>query len=230
MNVDYDEIRDRYADELERAVAFSGQGVRFFTELKARALLDVAERRLGDPAGLDVLDVGCGIGLTDELLVSRFGTLTGVDVVAGVVEDAARRNPSVRYRVYDGRRLPFEDAGFDLTFVVNVIQVLPPRERPGIVRELARVTRPGGLVVAFEHNPLNPLTRLVVRRCSFGHDAAMLTRREALGLLEQAGLTIDESRYVVFFPWRGEGFRALERRLGRLPLGAQFYLAGRTER
>jgi SAM-dependent methyltransferase len=227
MKVDYDELRDSYASELDRAVSFSGQDAHFYTRLKALALLDLARRRLGEPARLSALDVGCGVGLTDRHLAGRLGRLTGVDVAAAAVAEAARRNAGVRYEAYDGRRLPFGDREFDLVFAVNVVQVVEPAERPGMVAEMARVARPGGLVVAFEHNPWNPLTRLVVRRCSFGGDARMLRRREARALLAGAGLEPDESRYVVFFPWNGRRFRRLERRLGRVPLGAQYYVAAR---
>ena len=140
---------------------------------------------MGDPAGLFALDVGCGVGLTDRHLTGQFGSLTGTDVSPGVLETAASDNPGVRYELADRDRLPFEDGEFDLAFAVCVVQVLPPAERPRFVAELARVTRPDGLVVVFEHNPYNPLTRLVVRRCEFGEDARMLRMGEAERLLQR---------------------------------------------
>jgi SAM-dependent methyltransferase len=226
--VSYDRHRDSYETDLDRAVGFSGKSHEFFTKAKAAELLRVAERHLGDPRRLAALDVGCGIGLTDRHLKGRLGSLTGVDIAPGVLERAEQANRWADYVLYDGERLPFDDGSFDLTFAVCVVQVIDPRQRPSFVSELARVTRAGGLVVAFEHNPFNPLTRLVVRRCTFGHDARMLTRERLKRLFRSAGLSTVGSGYILLFPWRGSGLRRLEERLARLPLGAQYYLAGRA--
>jgi SAM-dependent methyltransferase len=226
--VTYDRYRDHYEDELDRAVAFSGRRHAFFTETKASELLRLARRHLGDVNRVDALDVGCGIGLTDRYLQGRVGSLTGVDVSPGVLERAEEANPWARYVLYDGERLPFEGGSFDLTFAVCVVQVIDPARQPRFVSELRRVTRPGGLVVAFEHNPLNPLTRLVVRRCSFGGDAKMLSPGRLRGLFRDAGLPVVERRFLLIFPSSSKPLRRLERSLGFLPVGAQYYLAGRA--
>jgi hypothetical protein len=105
-----------------------------------------------------------------------------------------------------------------------------PADRPGLAAELARVAAPGGLVVLFEHNPWNPLTRLAVSRCAFDDDAVLLGRGETRSLLAAAGLDPVEARYILFFPWSGELLRSIERRLGRLPLGAQHYSAAAKRR
>jgi SAM-dependent methyltransferase len=226
--VSYDRYRDLYEKDLDRAVGFSGKSHSFFTEAKATELVRLAERHLGDLRRVDALDVGCGIGLTDRFLEGRLGSLTGVDVSPGVLERAEQANPWARYVLYDGERLPFDDGSFDLAFAVCVVQVIEPSRRPGFVSELTRVTRPGGLVVAFEHNPFNPLTRLVVRRCAFGHDASMLTLGRMAALFRRARLSVVERAYILLFPSRGSRVRKLERSVARLPLGAQYYLAARA--
>jgi hypothetical protein len=66
-----------------------------------------------------------------------------------------------------------------------------------------------------------------VRRCAFDEDVELLRRSRGLELITTAGLEVVESRFVLFFPWRSNALAAIERRLGRVPLGAQFYLAGR---
>jgi SAM-dependent methyltransferase len=226
--VSYDRYRDHYEDELDRAVGFSGKSHSFFTEAKAMELLRLTERHLGDLRRLDALDVGCGIGLTDRYLEGRLGSLTGVDVSPGVLERAEQANPWARYVLYDGERLPFDDGSFDLTFAVCVVQVVEPGQRPRFVSELSRVTRPAGLILVFEHNPLNPLTRLVVRRCAFGHDASMLTLGRMAALFRPGNLAVVEHGYILLFPWRGNRLQKLERSVARLPLGAQYYLAARA--
>ena len=221
----YDRYRDSYEAELDRAVAFSGRSHAYFTEAKAAKLLRLASAYLGDLRTVDAVDVGCGVGLTDQHLEGRFGSLTGVDVSPGVLERAEQANPWARYVLYDGERLPFDDGRFDLTFAVCVVQVIEPARRARFVSELARATRPGGIVVAFEHNPFNLLTRLVVRRAAFGHDARMLPRSQLERLFHGAGLHQIEGGYMLLFPW--SRLSKVEERLAPLPLGAQYYLAGR---
>jgi SAM-dependent methyltransferase len=225
---DYDRYRDRYEDDLNRALAFSGKRHEFFTRAKADELLRVARNHVGDPGHIDALDVGCGIGLTDRYLDGRFRSLTGVDVAPGVLKRAAATNPGVRYELYDGHTLPFDDASVDLAFAVCVVQVLPAVNRPRFVSELGRVTRRSGLVVVMEHNPVNPLTRLVVRRCSFEHDARMLRLGELEELYQGAGLAVIDRGFILVFPTRRGRLLGLERRLARIPVGAQYYLAGRS--
>ena len=141
-----------------------------------------------------------------------------------MVERARHENPRAEYSLYDGGRLPFDDATFDLAFAINVLHHVDPRDRRPLVAELGRVTKPDGLVAVFEHNPLNPLTRRVVRSCAFDEGVALLGQGELVRLFRAAGLHVADREYLLFFPWRAD---ALERRLTRLPLGAQHVVTGR---
>jgi SAM-dependent methyltransferase len=227
---DFDAFKDSYKEQVERAISFVPQDHDYFTEVKARCLVDIARRRLGDPREVAALDVGCGIGETDRFLVEHFGRVHGVDVAAGTVEVAARSNPTVHYQVYDGEVLPFGDGTVDLAFAICVLHHVPPQSRGDLVAEMARVTRPGGVVALFEHNPLNPLTRRVVSRCDFDEDAVLLRQGEATRLLSALGLPVTERRYIVFFPFQRTVTATLERRLWWLPLGAQYYVTGEARR
>lgn len=226
MSSRFDEYRHTYREEVEKSISFVGQDLDFFTEAKAQALLDVTRRRLGEPGNLSALDVGCGPGETDSLL-GEFGDLHGVDVSTEILERARERNPRVAYAHYDGHVLPYENGTFDLAFAICVVHHVSPTRWQSFADELARVVRPGGIATIIEHNPLNPLTRLAVARCEFDADAALIGRRRALSLLKRTGLEPVESRYILFFPWRGAIVRRLEARLGALPLGAQYLAIGR---
>jgi SAM-dependent methyltransferase len=227
MSPDFDEYRHSYRDAVQRSISFSGQDSGFFTDVKADLLCDLAERVLGDPRSLSILDVGCGVGLTDAAIVGRFGSVHGVDVSEGAVAEAAATNPWARYDSYDGRTLPFEDERFDLAFAICVLHHVERVDRQAFVQEVTRVVRPGGLFVVIEHNPVNPLTRIAVARCDFDEGVELVPRREAIALLAASGLETVEDPYVLFFPWRGRAFRRAERGLTWLPLGAQYIAAGR---
>ena len=225
---EFDEYQDSYRSEVEAALPFGALDLDRFTKAKADILVDLARRRLGAPERLTALDVGCGTGETDRFLAGRLGELHGVDTSAALVERARSAVPEVTYRSYEGGALPYDDSTFDLAFAINVMHHVPPPEWGAVAAELARVARPGGLVAVFEHNPLNPLTRRVISRCAFDEDAVLLSRRRAQGLLAAAGAEEPEARYILFVPVSARWARSMERPLRWVPLGAQYYVAGRV--
>lgn len=225
MSTEFDRYQSTYSDAVNRSISFAGADVDFFAELKAIDLLDVASRRLRHPSGLSALDFGCGTGIIDALVAPHVGSLSGVDVSSGLIAAAKEANPDVDYRHYDGSRLSYEDGTFDLAFAICVLHHIDPPTRSGIVAELARVLRPGGVAAIYEHNPLNPLTRVAVSRCEFDEGVELLRLGETRRLLAGAGMRPLESRFIAFFPRRGRRLRAAERRLARLPLGGQYVVA-----
>jgi len=226
--VDFNEYAASYQEDLQNSISFSGADIELFSEIKAELMVDVAGRRVGASEKLDVLDVGCGVGETAAFLNGRFANFYGVDIAEESVALAAAEHPWATYRHYEeGDPLPFDPESFDLAYTLCVVHHVPLDQRPGLIEDMKRVVRPGGIVVVFEHNPFNPLTRLAVSRCAFDADAVLISRRRTTRLLADAGLEPVESPYVVFFPRRGDRLRAIERRLGWLPLGAQYYVAAR---
>jgi SAM-dependent methyltransferase len=225
---EFDAYRDSYRDEIEQALPFGAMDLDRFTEAKVDHLVELARRCLGPLEALTALDVGCGTGETDRFLAGALGSLHGADISEGLIRRAREANPQVEYRHHAPGRLPYEDATFDVTFCINVMHHVPPPEWPGFVAEMGRVTRRGGIVAVFEHNPLNPLTRRVVSRCAFDEDAVLLRRRRAEQLLEGAGLLPAEGAYILFLPVGAGWARAVERPLRWVPLGAQYYVAGRV--
>jgi SAM-dependent methyltransferase len=222
VRTEFDRYGETYEAAVDEAISFAGKEHGFYLEAKARRLLELTRRHLGGGRP-SALDVGCGPGLFDRHLGSSL-ELHGVDVSPAMVERAQAANPEGSYRVYDGRRLPYADGELDVVFAVCVLHHVEPPDRPALLAEMARVTRPGGLVLVFEHNPLNPLTRRVVRDCAFDEGVELLGRRELERLYRGAGLDLLGVEYLLFFPWRMD---ALERRLTWLPLGAQYVVAGR---
>jgi SAM-dependent methyltransferase len=221
------EAAELYELQVEDAIRFARREHAFFLAAKAEALLELVERRLPSGAPVRALDVGCGDGRLDAML-EPLGELHGVDVSPEMVATAAESVPHGCFQVADGTHLPFADGAFDLTFTICALHHVEPLDRPSYMQELARVTRAGGLVVVFEHNPVNPLTRLVVRRCAFDEGVVLAGRRRVSRLARAAGLTVEEVRYILLFPWKRAPFPQLERRLARLPAGAQYFLAARA--
>src|SRR5437879_2839604 len=189
MSIDFDDYAAGYRLAVERSTSFSGKGLDFFTTVKVRLLLELSSRQGGGPGGCALLDVGCGTGVTDELILPHAGGLVGVDTSEEMVARASLRNPAGRYQAYDGRRLPFDNGSFDVVFAICVLHHVPPEGWDGLVADMLRVTRPGGLACVFEHNPFNPLTRRAVSNCDFDTDAVLLSLRRAVADLIRHGNT-----------------------------------------
>jgi ubiquinone/menaquinone biosynthesis C-methylase UbiE len=116
------------------------------------------------------LEVGCGTGdLLDEAC-RRAGadhaTGIGIDLSEHLVARAAERFPQYEFRVADGEQLPFDSQSFDLVFIATVLVHSGAPEN--ILREAARVVKPGGIVAAldqdFETATLYPGQKDLTRR------------------------------------------------------------------
>ncbi len=110
-----------------------------------------------------LLDAGCGTGDLWRTVSGRFTSCTGVDAVRypGLPDD-------VRFLAADlDGRLPLEDASVDTAAAIEVIEHL---ENPrAFMRELARVTKPGGWIVLTTPNQLSVLSLLcLVTKGVFG--------------------------------------------------------------
>jgi len=120
----------------------------------------------GVTAGLDVLDVGCGPGALTGELIARVGTdhVTAADPSAPFVEATRDRHPGVDVRLASAESLPFTDDAFDASLAQLVVHFMT--DPLAGLREMARVTRPGGVIAAcvWDHaggrGPLSPLWRV----------------------------------------------------------------------
>ena len=223
---EFDRYKESYDDAVNRAIAFSGQKVESFTRAKADDLLRTIAAHFKAPRQLSLLDVGCGIGNYHPLLRPLVGSINGVDVSSACVAKAKERNPTVSYAAYDGDHLPYPDNQFDVTFCICVLHHVPPDRWSQFVGEMHRVTRTGGLVVIYEHNPKNPLTRKVVRDCAFDRDAVLLTIAQTRALLTAAGCLDVTTRSILTLPPIGGFVEKLDGLFARLPLGSQYRATG----
>jgi SAM-dependent methyltransferase len=110
----------------------------------APQLADLAGVRPGDRA----LDVGCGPGSLTAELAARLGpgAVVAVDPSASFVDAARARHPDVDVRIASAEGLPFPDGTFDAALAQLVVHFMA--DPVAGLREMARVTRSGGVVAA----------------------------------------------------------------------------------
>ncbi|MEV6630334.1 methyltransferase domain-containing protein [Actinoplanes sp. NPDC051470] len=112
---------------------------------------------LGDVAGLDVLDLGCGSGSYTRMLKQRGAArVVGLDATEGMVEHARSVEASSPLGVsYVAGALPADlDGAFDIVLAVYVLPYAEDLDRlTDICRTAARALRPGGRLVTLPSNP-----------------------------------------------------------------------------
>ena len=134
-----------------------GQFMGRFSEPLAAEFADL----VGVQGGQTALDVGCGPGALTAILVDRLGTdhVRALDPSPSFVAALAERLPGVDVRQGVAETLPFDDNTFDLALAQLVVHFMS--DPVAALREMARVTRPGGVVAAnvWDHGRGNgPLT------------------------------------------------------------------------
>ena len=125
------------------------------------------------PPGTTLLDVGCGIGGSSRVLAKDYGfDVSAVTISPGQVERATQLTPpevSAKFMVDDAMALSFPDESFDVVWTLEAGPHMP--DKAVFARELMRVLKPGGRLVAGDWNqrdtrshPLNVWEKPVMKQ------------------------------------------------------------------
>ena len=217
--VDFDEYLDNYNSLLSEATGFFSSSEEYFASYK----VDIVKKLVADCAG-NILEYGCGIGRNLPYLQNIYpaAKLFGSDIATASLELASKKNPNVIFFTEDGNSNQTEK--FDLIFVAGVFHHVPLVDRNHIGKVLFNRLKPEGVLVVFEHNPFNPITRKIVNDCPYDEDAVLLRPKELKNILSLAGLVNISSSYCLFFPPRLKKLVKLENILYWLPLGGQYFV------
>ena len=224
---EFDRYSGSYEDLLKDPIRdrFMGSGPQFFHLRKRDLIREYFRTRSVDTRGLRYLDIGCGKGELLSLLRDDFHQVAGCDPSPGMLSSSQGMETRVQE---DSGKIPFGDAAFDFVTAVCVYHHVPPSSRLALTREAYRVLRPGGVFAILEHNPYNPVTRLIVSRAPVDADAVLLRPSEAREWMRRAGFTCQGPRYFLYFPepmYRRAG-HWLEHLLRGVPLGGQYAIFG----
>lgn len=178
--VDFDAIAGVYDS------VFAPHVVEHYLNRRARYLLRHAP-------GVTALDVGAGTGLLAERLTDLGMHVVALDPFPGMLAQLRQRRPDLESVVAAGEAVPFPDGSFDVTYSVAVMHHIAD---PALVRrtlaEMVRVTRPGGRVLVWDHNPLNPYWPLLMNRVPQDNGAERLVPMAEL----VTGLTAARARVL----------------------------------
>lgn len=230
-SAEFDKFADEYLSAHAKNIACTGEDPEYFSRYKIEEVRRRWNReRRAEPGA--ILDFGTGIGNSLPFLAKQFpaAAITALDVSSRSLEIAQRQNPGLAtFVLHDGGAdLALPQGAFDLIFTACVFHHIPPAEHVRLFSQLRRLLKPGGVMVAFEHNPVNPVTRYIVATCPFDENAILIPARSLVQRQREAGFSDVRVAYTGFFPGALRALRPLERFMTALPIGAQYYTFARA--
>ena len=137
----------------------------YFSRIMQTGIRGLAEAGTFPLDGLSVLDVGCGKG-TWLLEFSQWGApasqLHGIDLDPQRLARAREKLPAAELVCGDAGKLPWPDANFDVISQFTVFtSILDLQLRQNVAREMARVLKPGGVILWYDFRVNNPRNRNV---------------------------------------------------------------------
>lgn len=222
---DFDILERNYMDEMKTWLRKTGsKKIDFFSERKFKLLL---EKLNAFHLNIDnVVEVGCGIGLLAEMLARKFENVCGIDSSLNMIDQAKRinKNSKVKFLCADAKELPFEDSRVDMVLCANLLHHIDNGSRIKALLECKRILKDKGILVIFEHNPLNPLTQLIVRTTRIDKGAKLISLSRLMNLVRGSRFRIIDFFYNPFFPERLQLLQRFEKFLEKFPLGFQYCL------
>ena len=140
-----------------------------------------------------ILDAGCGPGRDSAEFAKRGYEVTGVDISAGLLEEACKRYPEITFVEEDFRSLPFEDSVFDGVWAhASLVHLETKADVVKSLAEFYRVLHPGGVLHVLVKAQTGENKTAVVTDKLSGHDRFFqyFTENEIREYLEATGFTV----------------------------------------
>jgi ubiquinone/menaquinone biosynthesis C-methylase UbiE len=157
----------------------------------------IAALRAHQPAR--VADIACGTGILADRIERELSpeAVYGVDMSAGMLNEARARSARVRWLTGPAERLPFDDGTLDAVVTSSAFHFF---DQPAAVREFYRVLAPGGMAAVTALSPRHPipLRRLLGGRWNPAHQP---TPAEMRTLFTDAGFTVADQHRVARPAW-----------------------------
>ena len=226
----FDQYASSYSTSIEKAFGPLAKEHAFFIQHKAYLISQALNSFWRGPQGTArLLDVGCGTGTLHPHLKGIVREIDGFDVSERSIQEARRTTPSANYSVSEPGVFPCENSSYDCVVAICVLHHVPVKSRKQFFDEVRRVTKRDGIAIVIEHNPWNPATQWIVRRCPIDDDAVLLRSSEVVARFREAGFARASTQFVLFTPFKSRPFRELDRLLSWMPFGAQYMVVGLPE-
>ncbi|MBS9533718.1 methyltransferase domain-containing protein [Mycobacterium sp. M1] len=157
----------------------------------------IAQLRAHQPAR--VADIACGTGILADRIERELqpGTVYGVDMSAGMLNEAKARSSRVHWLTGPAEQLPFDDGALDAVVTSSAFHFF---DQPAAVREFYRVLAPGGMAAVTALSPRHPLpmSRLFGGRWAPAHQPRP---EEIRAMFTDAGFDVRDQHRVARPAW-----------------------------
>jgi ubiquinone/menaquinone biosynthesis C-methylase UbiE len=142
------------------------------------------------------LDLGCGFGIGTAVIGSFAKSVVGADII-NYKEWELLKNKKIKFQRSSSRNLPFKDNTFDAIFIKDLLHHVKDIEKT--LKEILRVTKPGGDIVILEGNRYNFIFYIYVTKIR-GHDH--LTQKEFKHLISKYFSNSKVTSFEAYPPFR----------------------------
>ncbi|MDA0692892.1 MAG: class I SAM-dependent methyltransferase [Nitrospinae bacterium] len=225
MKKEFDQFSQNYKDLLDDSLKVTGFDTNYFATAKIKTLANFFPGLCHRP--INFLDYGCGTGLLLNPVQQFFplAAYAGTDLSNEMIKEArTQTSGSDIFFAMDSKQ--WKQRTYDLIFASNVFHHIPEEHHQKILQELRKLLTPNGKIIVWEHNPLNPFTRKIVKDCIFDQDAVLISPGKMKRQFRNAGISKLQVTFTTFFPQSLKFLVPLEPWLGWCPLGAQYLLVG----
>ena len=130
------------------------------------------------PKGSKVLDLGCGAGMSTNLLGENYNVL-GADLSGPVLDYAKKTYKKVKFQNEDARKLSFKNGTFDAALACGFIEHI--NEVDEVLDEMVRVTKKGGFIIFVSPNWFSPLRAIRAFISPKGYETIGRNRLQVMG-------------------------------------------------
>jgi len=235
---EFDHYARNYSGGMENPIKnLFGKNLGQFIEIKAKWLMEnLSKFPLKSLKETKLIDYGCGDGTFIKILkkLGFTGKLEGCDISQKMLEIAQKHlsdnlDPSPLYLIEKDRKLPFADNYYDIVVACCVLHHIKPSKRTKLLNELTRITKWGGHIVVFEHNPFNPITQLIVRTTKIDRHASLIAAPELQRIMSSnKNLGNIRTQYILYVPpaMQRPYLEWVDKILSQAFLGGQYVIVG----
>ena len=160
----FDQLSEEYSRVVKKNVSLIDGADEYLCRYKIEIARQIA------PDSQNILDYGCGVGLSLTHIEEKFpnSKIQGYDPSPKSVNIASEYHPNIPITTNKNELL---ERSYDLIFMSCVIHHIPRQILKTEITHLIKLLKPRGTILVFEHNPINPITQLIVSLSPIDRDA-----------------------------------------------------------
>lgn len=220
----FDLVSDQYLHDLDKNLSLTGSDSTFFYQVK----LDIIKKKLRSPPKV-ILDFGCGIGFLSRLLAITYpsSVIVGVDPSIESLRVAKKESVSFKDQLQFYNQLEGMSLKPDLVIASGVFHHIHYNFQQKNINNIFTCMAPNAELMIFEHNPFNPVTRIIVASAEVDRGASLIMPWSMKKMFKKAGFSEPQLEFISFFPAWLSALLKFEPYLKSLPLGAQYLVTGK---